>query len=680
MNLAEAILVDGKNRGLHDDDRPCFRILNNSDDDDIGTKQQQQHQQQAASTVLAYGSAKIALQEHRVWLQERILAVGNGGGGSGSAHGDGDIVIAYLAWNAVDYFVSVLACTAMAVAAQPALLNARWTASEVAATLQTSRPATAAARTVILYGGGNNGDGGAGSLEQTAHQAAKLLTSSNPHHSVQCIALPNFALNRMTPTSIVRNTNQGTIVPLSQRDAFSRTQASHEIAADCCCCRSDDVDDDDAIIVFTSGTTTSGSGSASSKGVRLSHRAVWVQAWAKLQDPCAYSERTQLLCQTVPFFHVGGLSSILAVWLAGGTLVVPAANKHQQRQQQFDPHSVFASVQSTAVNTLVVVPAMVYALRATYHNERQPQQDSSTIKSTDLRAAYPAVELILIGAQSADAATLKFIRQVFPRARVVQTYACTEAASSLTFLDVTAGPVINNTSSGSGSSSSSSAAVGDCVGRPPRHVEVCVLQLEQGSGSSCMECPEVVTKPYTAGIIATRGPHVMNGYWVRDGGQQAKPRSPPQRQSALPSPWMPTNDVGYWDEHGRLYFSGRVTDSIRTGGETVMAQEVERVLGQHPAVLVCAVFGLRDDRFGEVVCCAIVVAAAAQEQHQQLGVRSMRRWCEQCGLAGYKQPRRVFSVKNLPRNSAGKILKYRLVERFGQHQRQVTQATVPSKL
>jgi acyl-CoA synthetase (AMP-forming)/AMP-acid ligase II len=552
MNLAE--LIFARRRPIY---TPCFRILQDS----------------SATSCLSYSDAESALLRHRRWLKEKIHSQ--------------DTVIAHVASNAVDYFLSILACGCENSA--PALLNTRWTASEMAAALQSSTEEdnVTAQHTLLIY---------ETDFETIVHQVAAVL-SNNPHHRVQCIPLPTFARNRMIMPSEKRCTLAETNSPL-----YESSQLLYDAETVTC-------SDDDALIVFTSGTSSGGA-----KGVLLSHRAVYVQARAKLDLPCGYSASTQLLCNTVPFFHVGGLSSCLAVLLAGGTLVMPA---QQQQQHNFDPATVFRSVQTstTAANTLVVVPAMLYALQKTYNE-------------TCNSLIYPGVELILIGGQSADATTLRFMRHAFPKARVVQTYACTEAASSLTFLDVTTGPVFSKT--------------GDCVGRPPQHVELCLF-----------DDALPIKKPYTIGIIATRGPHVMSGYWVRGGDH------PKLRQST--TCWMRTSDLGCWDTNGRLYFCGRATDSIRTGGETVMAAAVERVLQQHPNVHECAVFSLSDTQFGEVVCCALVA-------QPQLDVDNVRLWCEQQGLAGYKRPRRVFSVKELPRNSSGKILKFRLVERFEKQQ------------
>ena len=111
----------------------------------------------------------------------------------------------------------------------------------------------------------------------------------------------------------------------------------------------------------------------------------------------------------------------------------------------------------------------------------------------------------------------------------------------------------------------------------------------------------------------------------------------------------------------------------------MLAAEVERCLRHHPRIAECAVVALPDRRFGETVACAIVLADPQCGINQTSGhdnndnnnnmEPTIRAWCEQQGLAGYKRPRLVFRVDELPRNSSGKVLKFKLVERFMARQR-----------
>jgi o-succinylbenzoate---CoA ligase len=353
---------------------------------------------------------------------------------------------------------------------------------------------------------------------------------------------------------------------------------------------------DDAMIVFTSGTTSA------AKGVCLSHNAIFCQALVKHHY---YDRETRLLATTLPFYHIGGISSILSTWLAGGCIVV-----EDTAAVKFDPSRTMTSLHRQAVNAVVVVPAMLYALH-----------DFASKETSLTKLAFHNVRLVLIGGQSAPESLLTFARTAFPNARLVQTFACTEAASSLAFLEVTMGQP--------------SGRVGDCVGEPS--VDVAIVANDDSNNQITMS-----TKLWSVGRIATRGPHVMNGYW----GQTPH----------ATNDWFISNDLGCWDDQGRLWFCGRTTDTIRTGGETVFCTEVERTLMLHPSIRECAVFGMADDRFGECVCAAVAFKGGP------IDIELIKAFCFGNGLAGYKQPKRLIAVDKLPRSSSGKVLKRLLVE------------------
>ncbi len=119
-----------------------------------------------------------------------------------------------------------------------------------------------------------------------------------------------------------------------------------------------------------------------------------------------------------------------------------------------------------------------------------------------------------------------------------------------------------------------------------------------------------------------------------------------------------SGDVGIRDEDGRLRIVDRVKDMIISGGENVYCAEVERVLLDHPAVLEGAVIGLPDETWGERVT-AIVAVRAGNELDQDDLLAHCR-----ANLAGYKCPKQIELVTELPRNPMGKVQKYVLVERF----------------
>jgi fatty-acyl-CoA synthase len=119
---------------------------------------------------------------------------------------------------------------------------------------------------------------------------------------------------------------------------------------------------------------------------------------------------------------------------------------------------------------------------------------------------------------------------------------------------------------------------------------------------------------------------------------------------------LSSGDVGHFDEEGRLFVDGRDDDMIVSGGENVFPAEVEDLLAGHDAVAEVAVFGVEDAEFGQRLKAVVVrrEGAALSEEDVRKHVKA--------NLAGYKVPRDVEFVDELPRTSTGKVLKRELRE------------------
>jgi long-chain acyl-CoA synthetase len=142
---------------------------------------------------------------------------------------------------------------------------------------------------------------------------------------------------------------------------------------------------------------------------------------------------------------------------------------------------------------------------------------------------------------------------------------------------------------------------------------------------------------------------VMAGYYDR----------PAETAAALmPDGWLRTGDGGYRDDEGFLFLTDRIKDMIVSGGENIYPVEVEEVLSQHPAVAHVAVIGVPDERWGETVKALVVVAPNSGLAADELVAFARER------LAGYKLPRSVDFVSELPRTPAGKVLKRELRARY----------------
>jgi acyl-CoA synthetase (AMP-forming)/AMP-acid ligase II len=151
------------------------------------------------------------------------------------------------------------------------------------------------------------------------------------------------------------------------------------------------------------------------------------------------------------------------------------------------------------------------------------------------------------------------------------------------------------------------------------------------------------------GEIVARAPQTMAGYWNR----------PEATAATLVEGWLHTGDIGYLTEDDYLYIVDRKKDMIVTGGSNVYAREVEEVLEQLPGIAQAAVVGLPDRVWGEAVT-AVVVPAVGVERDDAAVIAGCK-----AVLAGYRVPKRVVWVEELPRNAYGKVLKRALREQFG---------------
>ncbi len=150
--------------------------------------------------------------------------------------------------------------------------------------------------------------------------------------------------------------------------------------------------------------------------------------------------------------------------------------------------------------------------------------------------------------------------------------------------------------------------------------------------------------PGVHGEIVHRSPYLLSGYWNK----------PEETEEAFRGGWFHSGDVGYFDEAGYLYIVDRIRDVINTGGVLVASREVEEALFAHPAVSEVAVVGLPDPKWIEAVTAFVVLRAGESADAAALIAHARGH------LAPYKLPKQVVFVPELPRNTAGKLLKREL--------------------
>jgi acyl-CoA synthetase (AMP-forming)/AMP-acid ligase II len=160
--------------------------------------------------------------------------------------------------------------------------------------------------------------------------------------------------------------------------------------------------------------------------------------------------------------------------------------------------------------------------------------------------------------------------------------------------------------------------------------------------------PGVEVRTAEDGEILIRAGQVMAGYWDDPEGSAA----------ALAGGWLHTGDIGRIDGSGLLSILDRKKDLIVTGGENVSSLEVEQAIATVPGVREVAVIGIPDPHWGENVCAVVAPTAGATVDPDDL-IRAVRR-----RVAGFKAPRHVVIVDELPRNGSGKVVKAELRARL----------------
>ncbi len=274
--------------------------------------------------------------------------------------------------------------------------------------------------------------------------------------------------------------------------------------------------------------------------------------------------------------------------------------------RNFDPVRVLADIERYKVNYMFGAPAMYLFM------SQQPQfadTDLSSIVSLVCGAAPVPESLIeLYGARGVD---------------FCQGYGLTETAPFSAFLT----PEWAISKLGS-------------AGQPPLYSDTRIVDDDNRP-----------LPPGERGEICLRGPNIMKGYWNR----------PDATAAAIdPEGWFHSGDVGYLDEDGFLFICDRLKDMVISGGENVYPAEVEGVLYKHEAIAEVAVIGLPDEKWGEAV-----TAVAVLKEGGELTLEELRQWAQPF-LAKYKLPLRLHVVDALPRNPAGKVLKFVLKEQLSE--------------
>jgi acyl-CoA synthetase (AMP-forming)/AMP-acid ligase II len=338
------------------------------------------------------------------------------------------------------------------------------------------------------------------------------------------------------------------------------------------------------------------------KGVVVTHHSVVSQLGMNtiLMPHRPAPGDANLIC--APLFHIGGAGSILGAMYAGIHVIL---------HKSFDPATVVDDLEQHAIAGIFMVPAMIMAVLALPDIEKR---DFSNLKQ------------IYYGASPISEAVLKQAMDVFG-CDFIQMYGMTE----------TCGTVVNMSPADHRRAVSGEPELLRSCGRPSVGAQIKIVDL-QGTELPADEVGEIWVKCESN----------MVGYY----------NMAEETAKNLTNGWVHTGDAGYKDSEGFIYLKDRMKDMVVSGGENIYPVEVENALASHEAVADVAVIGIPNEKFGEALLAFVVLKPGTE-----LETDAMIEFCRD-KIAGYKIPRQLEVIEEMPRNPSGKILKKELRKPF----------------
>lgn len=328
------------------------------------------------------------------------------------------------------------------------------------------------------------------------------------------------------------------------------------------------------------------------KGAQISHRQL---CWNVLNTVIHDVQHADIYLNVFPLFHTGGLFTYLSSQVVFGNTTILI--------RQFDAEQVLALLERERVTIFAAVPTMYQMLTQA---PNWATVDLSALRFCTSGGAPLPVPLVE-----------QYTRE--KGIRFKQGFGMTEYGPGLFALP----PEDAIRKAGS-------------IGRPNFFVDVRVVdEANQPLG------------PHQPGELVLKGPSGCSGYW----------NDPAASAAVLDAEgWFHTGDIVEYDEEWYFYVRDRKKDMFISGGENVYPVEIEQVIYKHPAVLMCAVIGVPDARWGEAGAACVVLRPGQTATEAEL-FELMRRH-----LASYKIPKRIIFMEALPLSGMGKILKRELRE------------------
>ncbi len=343
----------------------------------------------------------------------------------------------------------------------------------------------------------------------------------------------------------------------------------------------------DAIYFYTSGTT------GEPKGVVLTHYSCLVNI-EQVKEGIILGPEDRFLLST-PLWHCApSHASMLPAMSTGATFIL---------ERQFHPEEVLGKIEKHRATAMLGVPA-VYGM---------------LLQSPDLhKRNLSSLRYLVYGSAIMPFNTIKKLKELFPKAKLINGYGLTETSEAYTLLSDEY--ALTKPGSVGKASVGSIAKIVDDQGNEVKRGEV--------------------------GEIICTGPMIMRGYF----------KKPEATAQTIRNNWLYSKDLGWMDEEGFIYIAGRKDDMVNRGGENIFPAEIENAFVNHPDIVEMAVVGVPDEKMGQELKAFIV-----KKPGSNLTENDVKEFCRNA-VGKNRVPRYVAFLPELPKTKSGKVLKRDLVK------------------
>lgn len=347
------------------------------------------------------------------------------------------------------------------------------------------------------------------------------------------------------------------------------------------------------MIIYTSGTT------GRPKGVVSTHKNIEAQI-KSLVTSWEWTKEDHIL-NILPLHHVHGIINVLSCALWSGACC--------EFLEKFEAKKVFDVFCRQEVDLFMAVPTIYYRLIHYWKELTAADQQKITASFKDFR-------LMVSGSAALPISTLEEWEKISGHT-LLERYGMTEM-----------GMAISNPYRGN---------------RKPGHIGVALagvtIRIADENNRTVVDG--------ISGEIQVKGPNVFKEYWGK----------PYETEGSFIDGWFKTGDIAVFEKGSYKILGRNSVDIIKSGGYKISALEIEEVLRRHPAIEDCAVVGIPDEEWGEIIGASLIMT------RDQENTTAIKEWLKD-RLSGYKIPRKYLIQTDLPRNVMGKVTKKALQKIF----------------